>query len=306
MKASAIVLTAAASASAMRVTGNSLVNDQSHIDYLNSQATTWTAGHNEKFEGKTYNDVRGLAGTGLSHISNHLDNLLEEIQVEAIPTAFESYTQWPGLVHPIRDQASCGSCWAFSSSEAFSDRVAIASNKASPVLSPQDMVGCDKHDYGCQGGYLDMAWQYIMKKGLVTDSCMPYTSETGSEGPCLTKCADGKSFTKTKASSVGAINGVSAMQKEIMTHGPIQVAFEVYNSFFSYKDGVYQKLPYEVRAEGGHAVKMVGWGTMNGTDYWTVANSWGSSWGQGGFFKIKRGSNECTIETDGPPYAGLP
>jgi cathepsin B len=306
MKSSAIVLTAAASASAMKVTGTSLVNDQTHIDYINSVATTWTAGVNEKFNGMTYNDVRGLASAGLSHISKHMDTLLPEIKVESVPAAFESYTQWSGLVHPIRDQAYCGSCWAFSSSEAFSDRVSIAAGKLTPVLSPQDMVACDSRDYGCDGGYLNRAWNYIKNTGLVTDDCMPYSSGSGKEGPCLKKCADGSQFIKTKAETVGSINGPSAMQAEIMTHGPIQVAFNVFQSFFSYKKGVYQKLDTEIQAEGGHAVKMVGWGTENGTDYWTVANSWGATWGMDGFFKIRRGSNECDIETDGPPYAGLP
>jgi len=242
----------------------------------------------------------------MSHISNHLDNLLPEIKVESVPAAFESYTQWSSLVHPIRDQAYCGSCWAFSASEAFSDRVAIASGKESPVLSPEDMVACDKLNFGCDGGYLNRAWLYIKHTGLVTDACMPYASGSGTEGPCLKKCADGSAFMKTKAHTIGAIHGVEAMQTEIMTNGPIQVAFMVYKSFFSYRGGVYSKLANEVQPEGGHAVKMVGWGTMNGTDYWTVANSWGNSWGDKGFFKILRGENECTIETDGPPYAGLP
>ena len=96
------------------------------------------------------------------------------------------------------------------------------------------------------------------------------------------------------------------MQKEIMTNGPIQVAFSVYKSFMSYKTGVYSKHWYELLPEGGHAVKIVGWGTESGTDYWLVANSWNTNWGESGFFKIKRGVNECGIETMGPPYAGLP
>merc|ERR1712046_361457 len=99
----------------------------------------------------------------------------------------------------------------------------------------------------------------------------------------------------------------SCLQNEMSTNGPIQVAFKVYRSFMSYKSGVYQKQSWELYPEGGHAVKMIGWGSESGTDYWLVANSWGTTqWGEGGFFKIKRGNNECGIETMGPPYAGLP
>merc|ERR1712146_533201 len=114
------------------------------------------------------------------------------------------------------------------------------------------------------------------------------------------------SSSKVKAASAYAINGVANIQRELMTNGPIQVAFMVYKSFMSYKSGVYTKHFWEFLPEGGHAVKIIGWGTESGTDYWLVANSWGTTWGIDGTFKIKRGINACGIETQGPPYAGLP
>merc|ERR550537_1857362 len=222
------------------------------------------------------------------------------------PSQFDAITKWAGLLHPIRNQLHCGSCWAFSASEVMSDRVAIATGKPSPVLSPEDMVSCDKGDMGCSGGMLPKAWSYIQNTGLVTDSCFPYSAGTGTAPACATKCVDSEAFTRTKAKSTYAINGVANMQKEIMTNGPVQVAFKVYKSFMSYKSGVYSKHFWELIPEGGHAVKIVGWGTDNGVDYWIVANSWNTSWGEDGFFKIKRGSNQCGIEKMGPPYAGMP
>merc|ERR1712224_45874 len=102
------------------------------------------------------------------------------------------------------------------------------------------------------------------------------------------------------------ISGVTNIQKELMTNGPVQVAFTVYKSFMSYKSGVYKKHWWEVIPEGGHAVKLVGWGTEDGNDYWLVANSWNTNWGLKGFFKIARGDNQCGIEKTGPPYAGMP
>lgn len=81
-----------------------------------------------------------------------------------------------------------------------------------------------------------------------------------------------------------------------MTNGPVEVAFTVYADFPTYKSGVYS---YTTGAElGGHAVKMLGWGTENGVDYWLIANSWNNGWGDNGFFKIKRGTNECGIESE--------
>jgi cathepsin B len=292
--------------------GSSLINDDEFIDWHNSQqGASWVAGKNDFFEGNTFNDARGLLGTALTHISEYEDACLDEsvyaaIGNDTIPAEFDARDQWPGLIHPIRDQQQCGSCWAFSASEVLSDRVAIATKKKSPVLSAEDMVSCDKSDMGCSGGALPNAWSYMEKTGLVTDTCFPYTAGKGQAAACVSKCVDGETFAKTKAKSSYAIKGVANMQKEIMTNGPIQVAFNVFKSFMTYKSGVYKKHFWELLPEGGHAVKIVGWGTENGVDYWLVANSWNTTWGLSGFFKIQRGSDQCGIETRGPPYAGMP
>lgn len=315
---SALILLAAAATGRAEhhPSGKALINDQEHIDQLNkvnSDKYSWTAGRNPFFDGMSFDDARGLLGTSLSHISEHLQSCLPEsayagIGNDTIPAEFDARTQWPGLIHPIRDQQRCGSCWAFSASEVLSDRVAIAAGKPSPALSPEDMVSCDKGDMGCQGGQLPAAWHYLQQSGIVSDACFPYTAGQGTAAKCGAKCADGEQWarSKVKAKTAYAINGATNMQKEIMTHGPIQVAFTVYKSFMSYTSGVYQKHWYEILPEGGHAVKVVGWGTESGVDYWLVANSWNTNWGLQGFFKIKRGSNQCGIEKMGPPYAGMP
>merc|ERR1711957_1048389 len=82
----------------------------------------------------------------------HLDKVLEDSVYAAIadvPASFDARSNWPGLIHPIRDQQGCGSCWAFSASEVLGDRVAIASKTRSPVLSVEDMVSCDTGNGGC-------------------------------------------------------------------------------------------------------------------------------------------------------------
>lgn len=293
------------------VNGKTHVNDQTLIDQYNSvDGATWTADRNAFFDGVTFDEARTLLGTGPSDISEHLESTLPESIYAAIadpPPEFDARAQWAGLIHPIRNQQRCGSCWAFSAAEVLGDRVAIATKKASPVLSPEDMVSCDKSDMGCQGGTLPTAWTYLKNTGIVTDSCVPYSAGNGTAPACPAACVSASDpFTRQKASSSYAINGVANMQKEIMTNGPIQVAFLVYKSFMSYKSGVYSKHFWELLPEGGHAVKIVGWGTESGTDYWLVANSWDTTWGLDGYFKIKRGTNEGKIETQGPPYAGMP
>merc|ERR1711865_483350 len=290
--------------------GKTQVNAHHLIDAYNSvKDATWTAGHNEYFKDMTSDDARVLMGTALGHISEHLDFTLDDAAYAsdaAVPTEFDSRTKWPGLVHPIRDQQRCGSCWAFSASEVLSDRVAIATGKPSPVLSAEDLVSCDKKDEGCNGGNLPSAWEYLVNTGLVTDTCWPYSAGSGRAPKCRNKCVDSEDFTRSLAKSSYAIHGAADMQKDLVQNGPIQVGFKVYRSFMTYKKGVYHKKKHEKVPEGGHAVKIVGFGAEGKHMYWTVANSWNTDWGELGFFRILRGKDECGIEKFGPPYAGLP
>jgi len=89
-------------------------------------------------------------------------------------------------------------------------------------------------------------------------------------------------------------NDVTKIQTEIMTNGPVEASFSVYEDFETYLTGVYVHKTGQYL--GGHAVKFIGWGVDNGTPYWTVANSWNQDWGEKGFFRIIRGVNECGIE----------
>lgn len=77
-----------------------------------------------------------------------------------------------------------------------------------------------------------------------------------------------------------------------MNYGPMETGFTVYSDFMSYRGGIYKHTTGYM--QGGHAVKMIGWGTENGTKYWLIANSWGTSWGEGGLFRIAEG--ECGVD----------
>jgi cathepsin B len=77
------------------------------------------------------------------------------------------------------------------------------------------------------------------------------------------------------------------IKAEIYANGPMETAFQVYEDFMNYESGVYHHVTGAL--EGGHAIKMLGWGHEDGMDYWLCANSWGTTWGMDGFFKIKWG-----------------
>ena len=98
------------------------------------------------------------------------------------------------------------------------------------------------------------------------------------------------------------MEGEAAYQRELMAHGPFEVGFDVYADWPAYKSGVYTQMSDEHL--GGHAVKIVGWGSMNGVKYWKMLNSWNEDWGAEGYFLIRRGTDECGIESEGA--AGIP
>jgi len=209
-----------------------------------------------------------------------------------LPEEFDARIEWGQLIFPVRDQASCGSCWAFSVAETIGNRMSI-SNCNIGELSPQDLVSCDTTDAACNGGYMDRAFSWAKNKGITTDECMPYVSGSGRVPACPAKCNNGTNIVRYPIKSWKQLTGAT-MAESIMNDGPISVAFTVYSDFMNYKSGVYQHVTGGIA--GGHAVICVGWGIEDGVKYWLCQNSWGPRWGERGHFKILRGSNHCGIE----------
>jgi len=277
------------------------VLDQRIIDRVNSDPkATWKAGINKIFEGKKFSEVKKMLGGFLPVPETDRTPRFSYGSSNDIPKEFDSYKNWPQCKHPVRNQARCGSCWAFSASEVLTDRFCIAlSDSSFPVLSPQDMVSCDKSNYGCRGGYLDRTWRYLEQTGIVTDKCLPYSSGGGFTEACPNRCkssVDQWKKYKAKSGSTKHFNGVSDAQQDILQHGPVQAGFSVYQDFFSYKSGVYHHVSGGLA--GGHAIEITGWGvdSSSGQDYWIVKNSWSTTWGMNGYFWIRRGNNECGID----------
>ncbi len=222
-----------------------------------------------------------------------------------LPESFDSRIQWTTCVHNIRDQQSCGSCWAFAASEVLSDRFCIATQGSTNViLSPQDLVSCDSEDYGCDGGYVDKSWDYIRDNGIVSDDCLPYSSGDGDSGVCpfssSKKCKKG-TFKKYRVSEHSQHETIADAKNALVNGGPIETGFDVYDDFMSYSGGVYKKTSDSLL--GGHAVKIVGWGKdTDGTEYWIVANSWNTNWGENGYFRFAFG--QCNFESE--MWSGTP
>jgi len=286
-----------------------MVHDDEFVARLNSMpGATYTAGHNPVFAGWTMDDARKTLGVRLDQENVQVDipvKTYDDISNDDIPDSFDAREQWGPFIHPVRNQMQCGSCWAFAASEALSDRLAIATaGQTDHVLSPEAMVECDTTDMGCQGGYLQHAWAYLQAQGIPTEDCMPYTSGTGEVEACPAQCTDGSNPTMYKTTDAFQLATVEDIQKAIMTDGPVEGGFSVYKSFMSYQAGVYSHKWWQVwdTIQGGHAIKIVGWGVddstaSKGEPFWWVQNSWSEQWGLDGFFKIKRGVDECGIES---------
>jgi len=290
------------------VADDAVVLDEDLIDSINERELGWKAAKNGRFEGMTMGEAKRLLGLRIPETGVSCTHLLSQRQAtyENVPTEFDSRTAWPGYIHPIANQAQCGSCWAFAAAEVLSDRFAIFSNgSVNTVLSPQGLVSCDKKDLACNGGWPQYAADFLVSTGIPTEQCFPYSSGTGRVEACPTKCKDGSTPQYYKYSSWDYCIGVAAMEAAVSTYGPIAVSMAVYQDFFTYSSGIYKYTGGSGLA-GYHAVKLVGYGA----DYWIVANSWGTTWGEAGFFRIAKGINNCGIELGALdracPLAGIP
>jgi hypothetical protein len=200
---------------------------------------------------------------------------------------------WAGAncIHEVRNQGNCGSCWAFGVSGMISDLCCLHGTEKG-WLAPQELVSCDKGSYGCGGGWPFIALQYVASaKGLVQEACFPYKAQNI---PCPTQCVDGKNWVQShvcNCQNAERCLGVDNM-KACLQKGPITVTFGVCSSFFNYKSGVYH-CDCGKNYAGLHAVTAVGFGDSPEC-YWHVRNSWGSAWGEQGYFMM--GCKECGMD----------
>lgn len=302
--------------------------DLSFIDSHNrNPSRTWHAGVHKEFERKPVKEMMSLLGlgsykkdfssgvTGPKKFRQPIeDNRPDEVKYSGLPQNWD-WTDRNGLNYDVepRNQGRCGSCYAMAAISALESRFRVKSRLSyRPLLSTQNMVSCSFYNQGCQGGFPFLVAKHGAEFGLVDAECQPYTARND-DCPTSLQCKSQRVFLTNYTYVGGYMGGCSevAMMREIYQNGPIMVAFQAPPDLFYYTGGIYTgPAPKEeaqnvngvnVWQQTNHAAVAVGWGVdkKTGLKYWKLKNSWGVKWGQQGYFLIRRGTNECGIESMG-------
>lgn len=221
---------------------------------------------------------------------------------ESLLTSPELDYRKQNRVSRVKDQGACGSCWAFATTGALES---ILAARGKPVLlSEQQLVDCSDRRYGnrgCSGGMMDNALRYVRDHGIMSSRSYPY-----SEREEVCKYRRDQVVMRVRGSMRLPRGNEALLRVVLALTGPIPVAIDAgARSFQSYRSGVYNDPVCRSAARNlNHAVLLVGYGTtQNGGDFWILKNSWGRSWGEGGYIRMARNKrNLCGVAS----YAVLP
>ncbi len=207
-----------------------------------------------------------------------------------------------GMTTPVKDQKSCGSCWAFSAVSALEAFMKINGYNVDR-LSEQELVDCSKENFGCNGGLMDLAFDYINENnGLHSNEDYPYTAE---DGECYSSCCGNKSNNvtninlhkkKVKGSHIQSYKYTVPTSiediKNSLKNGPISIALDASSFIFRfYNSGVVDVEPDNTNYLN-HAVLLIGYDTDEEGLYWIIQNSWGTDWGDNGLIKVRAKEGE--------------
>ncbi|XP_035206652.1 dipeptidyl peptidase 1-like [Stegodyphus dumicola] len=287
---------------------SSSLNHNIMANEINRLQKSWTAFAYPELRNMSMSDLIRRAGGLKSRIYSPPPPFQENQKLDKSLSQLPAEFDWRNVnginfVSPVRNQGECGSCYAFSSLAMLESRLRIMTNNTLKVVfSPQDIVSCSEYSQGCEGGFpYVIAGKYAQDFGVLPENCYPYE---GHDDVCaVAKC---KRFYVAEYKYVGGFFGgcnEELMKLDLLQNGPLTVAFEMYPDFMYYSSGIYHHTGVGARYNPfhlvNHGVLITGYGTDNATGekFWIVKNSWGTGWGEEGYFRIRRGTNECNIES---------
>jgi len=239
----------------------------------------------------------------LSDLNSRRPDFVPTMNTERVLIAPDIPASWDwttkGKVTPVKNQEQCGSCWAFSVIGNTEGVQAVQDNVLTG-LSEQQIVSCSTTDYGCEGGWPFWAFADMLAAPyngqLDTEAGYPYTSGDGDNGNCEFQTNDvGATLTgyKNYCNEQTAACTEVQMQQLLVTYGPLSVCLDA-GPMQVYQGGIDNPTDCDPNAID-HCVTMVGYGTEGGVDFWKMKNSWGTDWGEAGFYRLIRGIGACGI-----------
>jgi cathepsin C len=272
--------------------------------------------------GKRYHPPAYLAGAFLQEASG----VSSDPDISDIPSDHDWRNhKGQDYVGAVMNQGSCGSCYAVAVTHMLESRVRVqTNNRHKPKLSIQEVLSCSRYSQGCHGGFPFLVGKYAQDFGLASESAEPYKGHKG------VRC-NANAQAKVRAKDYGYVGGYygacnhKKMLRELYDNGPLVVGFDTDAGLWHYSEGMYdatsliQERAAQAQQQKDHPN---GWGEKHGTrmhnhwektthavlvvgfgehsqhgKYWIVQNSWGSNWGERGYFKIKRGVDHCAFES---------
>eukprot|EP00931_Biecheleriopsis_adriatica_P078734 TRINITY_DN52156_c0_g1_i1.p1 TRINITY_DN52156_c0_g1~~TRINITY_DN52156_c0_g1_i1.p1 ORF type:complete len:491 (-),score=131.68 TRINITY_DN52156_c0_g1_i1:151-1572(-) len=224
------------------------------------------------------------------------ENFVADENVEILDTAdLPSSIDWveKGAVNPVKNQGTCGSCWAFSTVANIEGAGFVTTGKL-VSLSEQELVDCDKNgDHGCQGGLPANAFQDMIKNslGLELETKYPYK---GRNGACAAQAPQEVAFIKGYKQISTDEDQIAAA---LVQHGPLSIGLNA-GPMQWYMGGIAH--PFKLLCNPkkiDHGVAIVGFGAEGSKKYWKIRNSWGTSWGEQGYYRIIRGVGACGMNS---------
>jgi C1A family cysteine protease len=298
--------------------------DQSQDDYfkelkLKAQSQIKKIRNPSNNDGMKEKDSKDV--TTYDEVAKFIHTEVADMSTESLPKNWD----WRNVggvnyVPSPKKQGRCGSCYIFSSVSSLEARLRIlTNNEDQTTFSKQYVVSCNFYTEGCKGGYPILVGKFLSEFEIVPESCFPYEAK---DVKCSKRCDNSLSKRKyfvSRYEYLGGFYGATneeLMMKEIRARGPMPGNILVPWSFSYYKKGIYSRDKNLKKNNGKistktlmdnnedwekveHSILLVGWGEENGVKYWIGLNTWGTKFGENGFFRILRGENECNVESMG-------